>query len=61
MSNKAIAYLNTLHNLIDTIVSDLIDTEMLQYEEDIDYDKVDSMIRLLDATDNYMKKIKESL
>jgi hypothetical protein len=61
MSNKAIAYVNTLHNLIDTIVSDLIDTEMLQYEEDIDYDKVDSMIRLLDATDNYMKKIKESL
>ena len=61
MSNKAIAYVNTLHNLIDTIVSDLIDTEMLQYEEDIDYDKIDSMIRLLDATDNYMKKIKESL
>ena len=61
MNNKAIAYVNTLHNLIDTIVSDLIDTEMLQYEEDIDYDKVDSMIRLLDATDNYMKKIKESL
>ncbi len=61
MSNKAIAYVNTLHNLIDTIVSDLIDAEMLQYEEDIDYDKVDSMIRLLDATDNYMKKIKESL
>lgn len=61
MSNKAIAYVNTLHNLIDTIVSDLIDTEMLQYEEDIDYDKVDSMIRLLDATDNYMKKIKESI
>ena len=61
MSNKAIAYVNTLHNLIDTIVSDLIDAEMLQYEEDINYDKVDSMIRLLDATDNYIKKIKESL
>ena len=61
MNNKTIAYINTLYNIIDSTVSDLIESEMSQYAEDINYDRIDTLVNLLDTTDNYIHKIKASM
>ena len=61
MNNKTIAYINTLYSIIDSTISDLIESEMSQYAEDINYDRIDTLVNLLDATDNYIHKIKASM
>ena len=61
MNTKTIAYINTLYNIIDSTISDLIENEMSQYAEDINYERVDTLVNLLDATDNYIQKIKASI
>ena len=61
MNNKTIAYINTLYSIIDSTVSDLTESEMSQYAEDINYDRIDTLVNLLDATDNYINKIKASM